>query len=336
MNLHGVKVLVTGAEGFIGSHLTEALVREGCSVRGMVWYNALGSWGWLDAMPFDIRRELEVVMADIRDVNSVRAAVDGCSVVFHLAALIGIPYSYRAPESYIDTNVHGTLNIVQAARELNVEKVIHTSTSEVYGTAQIVPIDENHPLRGQSPYAASKIGADQIAMSYYYSFSTPVAIARPFNTYGPRQSARAVIPTIIMQIASGVRSLRLGATQPTRDFNFVDDTVSGFIAIAKSGRTIGETVNIGSGYEISVGDTARLIADEFKADCEIETDESRLRPERSEVERLCANNERARTLTGWEPMYGGRDGLRAGIAITRKWFEEPANLARYRVGDYVL
>lgn len=336
MELDGKKVLVTGADGFIGSHLAEELVRQGCSVRAMVWYNSFNSWGWLDTAARDIQDSMEVVMGDVRDANSVRKAMQNCSVLFHLAALIGIPYSYQTPESYIETNIRGTLNVVHAARELSIEKVVHTSTSEVYGTALFVPINEDHPLQGQSPYAASKIGADQIAMSYFYSFSTPVAIVRPFNTYGPRQSARAVIPTIIMQLASGKRTIRLGALGPTRDFNYVDDTVRGFIAVAQSDKTVGEVVNVGSNFEISIGDTVRLVAEVFGVEVKVETDESRLRPENSEVERLWADNSKALRLASWEPRFGGREGLRKGVAITRRWFEEPANLARYRVEDYAI
>lgn len=336
MQLSGKKVLVTGADGFIGSHLAEALVRHGCAVRSMVWYNSFDSWGWLDAVEPHIRHSMEVVMGDVRDANSVRAAVKGCSLVFHLAALIGIPYSYRTPESYIDTNVHGTLNVIQAGRDFAVEKVIHTSTSEVYGTAQYVPIDEVHPLRAQSPYAASKIAADQIAMSFYYSFATPIAVVRPFNTYGPRQSARAVIPTIIIQIAGGSRTIRLGSVHPTRDFNFVDDTVRGFIAAAESDRTIGEVVNVGSGFEISVGETVQMIADVLGTEVGIEADDSRFRPEGSEVERLWANHAKVRTLTDWLPQFSGQEGFRKGLTATCRWFQEPANLARYRIGNYVV
>ncbi len=334
MELKGKKVLVTGADGFIGSHLAEELVRQGCSVRAMVWYNSFNSWGWLDSTARDLRDSMEIVMGDVRDANSVRNAVQDCSVVFHLAALIGIPYSYRNPESYVETNIRGTLNIVHAARECAVEKVVHTSTSEVYGTALSVPIGEDHPLQAQSPYAASKIGADQIAMSYFCSFSTPVAIVRPFNTYGPRQSARAVIPTIIMQIASGQRTIRLGSLTPTRDFSFVDDTVSGFVAIAKSDKSIGEVVNLGSNFEISISDTVKMLASELNAAIEIESDASRMRPDKSEVERLWANNSKARNLTGWEPRFGDRNGLQEGLAVTCRWFQDPGNLAHYKADMY--
>lgn len=274
-------ILITGADGFIGSHLTETLVRQGHEVRAFVLYNSFNSWGWLDQCPDDIKGKFEVFSGDIRDPNGVRAAMKGCDAVLHLAALIAIPYSYHSPDTYIDTNVKGTLNVVQAARDLNVSKVIHTSTSEVYGTARFVPITEEHPLQGQSPYSASKIGADQIAMSFYNSFGTPVGIIRPFNTYGPRQSARAVIPTIITQIAKGNRKIKLGAVHPTRDFNFVKDTVAGFIAALNSDVCVGEVINLGSNYEISVGDTVRLIAEVMKVNVEIESDDQRLRPEKA-------------------------------------------------------
>ncbi|KPF42639.1 NAD-dependent dehydratase [beta proteobacterium AAP121] len=328
------KILVTGADGFIGSHLTEALVRQGYDVRAFVLYNSFNSWGWLDHCAEDVKGRFEVFAGDVRDPNGVRAAMKGCDAVLHLAALIAIPYSYHSPDTYVDTNIKGTLNIVQAARDLGVSKVVHTSTSEVYGTARFVPITEEHPLQGQSPYSASKIGSDQIAMSYYSSFATPVAIVRPFNTYGPRQSARAVIPTIITQIANGKRSLKLGAIHPTRDFNFVSDTVSGFIAALKSERVLGQVVNVGSNFEISVGDTAATIAELMGVSVEITTDDQRLRPDKSEVERLWAANAKAQELMGWQPSYGGGEGLRRGLAETIAWFREPANLARYKADIY--
>ncbi len=334
MNLSGKKILVTGADGFIGSHLTEALVRRGCDVRAFVYYNSFNSWGWLDQAPAEIRRELDVFAGDIRDPHGVREAMRGCDVVLHLAALIAIPYSYHSPDTYVDTNVKGTLNVVQAARDLGIDKVVHTSTSEVYGTARFVPITEEHPLQGQSPYSASKIGADQIAMSFYSSFGTPVSVIRPFNTYGPRQSARAVIPTIITQIANGLRRIKLGSLHPTRDFNYVADTVAGFIAVAESERSVGEVINVGSNYEISIGDTVKLIADVMGAEVEIETDDVRLRPENSEVERLWAENVKALDLAGWRPAYAGKDGLRRGLEETARWFAEPANLACYKADRY--
>jgi dTDP-glucose 4,6-dehydratase len=328
------KVLVTGADGFIGSHLTEALVRAGYDVRAFVYYNSFNSWGWLDRSSNEIRKNLDVFAGDIRDPYGVKKAMQGCDAVLHLAALIAIPYSYHSPDTYIDTNVKGTLNIVQAARELGVAKVVHTSTSEVYGTARFVPITEEHPLQGQSPYSASKIGADQIAMSFYNSFETPVATIRPFNTYGPRQSARAIIPTVITQIAAGKHSIKLGAMHPTRDFNFVADTVRGFIAILESPKSIGEVINIGSNFEVSIGYTVKIIAEAMNAQIEIETEEARLRPANSEVERLWADNSRARTLLGWEPAYGGRDGFKRGLAETATWFADPENRKSYKADIY--
>jgi dTDP-glucose 4,6-dehydratase len=332
--LDGKKILVTGADGFIGSHLCEALVRDGHDVRAFVLYNSFNSWGWLDTAPEEVRRSLDVFSGDIRDPHGVRQAMRGCDVVLHLAALIAIPYSYHSPDTYVETNVKGTLNVLQAARELGVAKVVHTSTSEVYGTARFVPITEDHPLQGQSPYSATKIAADQLALSFYTSFDTPVAVIRPFNTYGPRQSARAIIPTIITQLANGRRLVRLGATAPTRDFSYVDDTVRGFIAVAESPRSAGQVINVGSNFEISVGDTARLIAEVMQQDVEIETDSERLRPERSEVERLWADNSKAKDLLGWRPEYGGEDGFRRGLARTVEWFTRPENLRTYKSDLY--
>jgi NAD dependent epimerase/dehydratase len=332
----GDKILVTGADGFIGSHLTEELIRRGHDVRAFVHYNSFNSWGWLDHSDPQVKRSIDVFAGDIRDPSGVRAAMKGCDVVLHLAALIAIPYSYHSPDTYVDTNVKGTLNVVQAAKDLGVAKVVHTSTSEVYGTARFVPITEEHPLTGQSPYSASKIGADQIAYSFYASFGTPVAIIRPFNTYGPRQSARAVLPTIITQIASGVRKLKLGAIHPTRDFNYVRDIVGGFIAIAEADAAVGEIINIGSNFEISIGDSARMIAEIMGAEIEIETDAVRLRPEKSEVERLWADNTKARELLGWMPAYGDHSGLRRGLTETIQWFSDPRNLALYKTGVYNL
>ena len=329
-----MKILVTGADGFIGSHLTEALVRAGHEVRAFVLYNSFNSWGWLDRCAADVAGKFEVFSGDIRDPNGVRTAMQGCDAVLHLAALIAIPYSYHSPDTYVDTNIKGTLNVVQAARDLNISKVIHTSTSEVYGTAQFVPITERHPLEGQSPYSASKIGADQIAMSFYRSFNTPVTILRPFNTYGPRQSARAVIPTIITQIARGKRQIKLGATRPTRDFNYVSDTVSGFIAALNAERCTGEVINLGSNYEISIGDTAQTIAALMSAEIEIITDDQRLRPNKSEVERLWACNQKARELLDWSPEFAGLAGFRRGIAATIAWFGEAENLSAYKTEIY--
>lgn len=328
------KILVTGADGFIGSHLTEQLVRQGYHVRAFVNYNSFNSWGWLDESPKEITKNIEVFAGDIRDPHGIKVAMQGCSHVLNLAALIAIPYSYHSPDTYVDTNIKGTLNIVQAARELDVEKVVHTSTSEVYGTALYVPIDEEHPLQGQSPYSASKIGADQMALSFYRSFDTPVAVIRPFNTYGPRQSARAVIPTIITQLAAGKENIKLGAISPTRDFNYVMDTVSGFISVMNSEKSIGEVINIGSNYEVSIGDTAKMIAEVMGKKIEIETDEVRLRPEKSEVNRLWADNQKAKQLLDWEPQYGGVEGFKRGLQETAEWFSNPKNLAQYKADEY--
>lgn len=334
MKLQGNKILVTGADGFIGSHLVETLVGRGCDVRAFVHYNSFNSWGWLDQSPREVRKALDVFAGDIRDPHGVKAAMKGCDVVLHLAALIGIPYSYHSPDTYVDTNVKGTLNVVQAARELGVAKVVHTSTSEVYGTARFVPITEEHPLHGQSPYSATKIGADQMALSFQRSFGTPVAVLRPFNTYGPRQSARAVIPTVITQIAAGARTLKLGSLHPTRDFSFVADTVRGFIAAAESDGAVGEVINVGSGFEITVGDTVRLIAEIMGAEIAIEQDDLRLRPEASEVERLFADTGKAKRIMGWEPLFGGLDGFRRGLKETIDWFCDPANLKNYKTDRY--
>jgi NAD dependent epimerase/dehydratase len=334
MDLRGKRVLVTGADGFIGSHLTEYLVRYGATVRAFVCYNSFNSWGWLDETPDDVRASLDVFAGDIRDSHGVRTAMTGCDVVLHLAALIAIPYSYHSPDTYVDTNVKGTLNVVQAARQLGVARVVHTSTSEVYGTARYVPIDEAHPLHGQSPYSASKIAADQFALSFERSFATPVSVIRPFNTYGPRQSARAVIPTIITQIAAGQTAISLGALSPTRDFSFVRDTVRGFVAIAECDAAIGKVVNVGSNFEIAIGDTARMIADIMGADITFAADPQRERPANSEVERLWADNTLARTLAGFQPEYAGLDGLRRGLTETVAWFGDSENLRRYKADRY--
>ena len=330
------RVLVTGADGFIGSHLTEALVRAGYNVRAFVLYNSFNSWGWLDRCPEDVRGRFEVFSGDVRDPHGVLEAMRGCDAVLHLAALIAIPYSYQSPGAYVDTNVKGTLNVLQAARELGVRRIIHTSTSEVYGSARFVPITEEHPLQGQSPYSATKIAADQLAYSFHASFDLPVVIVRPFNTYGPRQSARAVIPTIIAQIAAGRRRIELGAVTPTRDFNFVQDTVDGFLAALAAEGGLGEVINLGSGFEISVGETARMIAEVMNAEIEIVTDEARLRPAGSEVQRLCASNAKAGQLLGWQPRHAGREGLRRGLSETAQWFSRPDNLRQYKMDIYNL
>jgi dTDP-glucose 4,6-dehydratase len=327
-------VLVTGAGGFIGSHLVEELVRRGISVRAFVRYNSQNSWGWLDHSPPEIRKSLEVVAGDIRDPALVREAVRGCRTVFHLAAVISIPYSYHAADSCLETNIRGTLNVLEAGRECGVGRVIQTSTSEVYGTARYVPIPEEHPLQPQSPYAATKIGADQLALSFHRSFGLPVSVVRPFNTYGPRQSARAIIPAIIVQIANGSRTLRLGNLHPTRDFSHVADTARGFLAAAESPAAVGEVFNLGSGHEISIGETARLIAEVMGAEVDIVVEESRLRPEGSEVERLLADNSKARRLLGWEPSFAGREGFRRGLSETVEWFSRGGFLARYKSEIY--
>lgn len=327
-------ILVTGADGFIGSHLVERMVRSGHPVRAMVLYNAFDTRGWLDHVAADVQGHFEVVPGDVRDHGSVRGALEGCRAVLHLAALIGIPYSYRAPQSYLDTNVRGTMNVLEAALAEGIERVVHTSTSEVYGTAQFVPITESHPLNAQSPYAASKIAADQFALSFHAAFDLPVVVLRPFNTFGPRQSLRAVIPAIVSQLARGERSLRLGALDPTRDFNFVADTVRAFEAALSAESAVGEVINVGSGYEISIGDLARTIGAEMDSQFEMAFEDIRQRPAASEVQRLLAANDRALALLGWQPEFAGPEGLRAGLRQTIAWFREPANLARYRDCGY--
>jgi len=332
MNLFGKKVLVTGADGFIGSHLVEALLAEGCKVKAFVYYNSFNSWGWLDSFEKDVLSGIEIFAGDIRDPNGVREAMKGVDVVFHLAALIAIPFSYHSPDSYVDTNIKGTLNVLQAARDLGTERVLVTSTSEVYGTAQYVPIDEKHPCQGQSPYSATKIGADRLSESFYRSFGLPVIIVRPFNTYGPRQSARAVIPTIITQLLSGMDEIRLGSLHPTRDFNYVRDTAAGFIALAKCDEAIGQEVNIATQKEISVGELAEEIIRQIRPQARIITDDKRLRPEKSEVERLLGSNQKIRKMTDWSPQYNLSRGLEETIA----WFREPKNLQWYKADIYNL
>ena len=334
MNKISGKILVTGADGFIGSHLVEALISEGCDVRALVFYNTFNSWGWLDTICEDYKKELDVVAGDIRDPFGVRKILEGCGVVMNLAALISIPFSYRSPSTYIDTNIKGTLNVLQAAHELGIKKIIQTSTSEVYGTAQFVPITEAHPLQGQSPYSASKIGADQLAMSYFHSYDTPVSIIRPFNTYGPRQSMRAVIPTIIAQIASGQKTIKLGSLTPTRDFNYVSDIVRGFILAAKSDQCIGHAINLGSNFEVSIGETMELISGIMKVQVETKKEDERVRPENSEVERLWACNLKAKEILGWAPVYGGRAGFVKGLEETIAWFSNANNLKSYKSNIY--
>lgn len=332
MQLRGKKILVTGADGFIGSHLTEALLDRGCDLRAFVYYNSFNSWGWLDTLPPEKARALDVFAGDIRDPNGVAKAMEGCDVVFHLAALIAIPFSYHSPDSYVDTNIKGTLNVLQAARRFGTERVVVTSTSEVYGTAQYAPIDERHPFQGQSPYSATKIGADRLAESFFRSFETPVIIARPFNTYGPRQSARAVIPTMITQLLSGETSLRLGSLNPTRDFNFVADTVDGFIALGECDAAIGEEVNIATGVEHTIGDVANFLISNLNPAAKIVTDEQRMRPDASEVFRLMGDNKKISSLTSWRPAHD----LHAGLKKTIDWFRMPENLSRYKAWLYNL
>jgi len=330
MDLKGKKILVTGADGFIGSHLVEELISRGCNVRAFVFYNSFNSWGWLDTLLPETQKKLDVFSGDIRDPNGVREAMNGCDVVFHLAALIAIPFSYHSPDSYVDTNIKGTLNVLQAAKALGTSKVIVTSTSEVYGTAQYAPIDEKHPFQGQSPYSATKIGADRLAESFYRSFGTPVVIVRPFNTYGPRQSARAVIPTIITQLLSGETALSLGSLTPTRDFNYVVDTVNGFIALAESDEAIGEEVNIATGVEHTIGDVAHYLISQINPSAKLVVKDDRLRPEKSEVFRLIGDARKIMLLTPWKPTYD----LEAGLRDTISWFKHSDNLLRYKAWIY--
>lgn len=324
------KILVTGADGFIGSHLTEELVKTGYEVKAFVYYNSFNTWGWLDSLPMEIMQHIEIFQGDVRDPNGVKEAMKGCCAVFHLAALIAIPFSYHSPDTYVDTNIKGTLNVLQAARELEIERVLVTSTSEVYGTAQYVPIDEKHPYQGQSPYSATKIGADRLAESFYRSFDLPVTIVRPFNTYGPRQSARAVIPTIITQLLSGKGEIRLGSLTPTRDFNYVKDTANGFIAIYQSEKTIGQEINIATQHEISIGQLAEELIRQINPAARIICDEQRLRPEKSEVNRLLGSNEKIMKLTDWKPQYTFEQGLAETIVFLRD------NMDKYKVDIYNL
>jgi dTDP-glucose 4,6-dehydratase/UDP-glucose 4-epimerase len=331
-----MKVLLTGADGFIGSHLAEELVRDGHDVRAIVIYNSLDSWGWLDSIPRDVASQIEIIPGDIRDPALMMSAVAGRDAVLHLAALIAIPYSYVAPDLYVQTNIQGTLNLLNAARAADVSRFVHTSTSEVYGTARFVPMNENHPLQGQSPYSASKIGADQMVNSFFTSFQLPTITIRPFNTFGPRQSARAVIPTVISQLAAGKREIQLGALTPTRDFTYVSDTVRGFTAALKPIEAVGQVINLGSGFEVSIADTFDTIASLMGSRAVATQDPQRLRPADSEVERLFSDNTKAKTLLGWEPEHLGLDGFRAGLSKTIEWFSEPANLSRYRTDAYTV
>ena len=330
MSFNKKVVLVTGADGFIGSHLVEHLIEEGFQVKAFVYYNSFNSWGWLDTLPKEVLNKIEIFTGDIRDPNGVRTAVKGVDMIYHLAALIAIPYSYHSPDSYVDTNVKGTLNILQAARDYNIERVIVTSTSEVYGTALYVPIDEKHRKQGQSPYSASKIGADAMADSFFRSFNLPVTIVRPFNTFGPRQSARAVIPTIITQLLAGATEIKLGALHPTRDLLFVKDTVKGFVEIANSSQTIGQEINIATQQEISIKDLAKNIINIINPNAKIISEDVRLRPEKSEVERLLGSAEKIKSLTKWEPSFN----LEQGLQQTIEWFRNPINLKQYKTDIY--
>jgi dTDP-glucose 4,6-dehydratase len=336
MEISGRKILVTGADGFIGSHVVEELISLGADVRAFVFYNSFNSYGWIDSFPKDVLKKMEIYSGDIRDPNGVREAMNDVEIVLHLAALIGIPFSYRSPDCYIDTNIKGTLNVLQAARVLGTKKIVVTSTSEVYGTAESVPITEEHRLFAQSPYAATKIAADQIALSFYRSFGTPIVVLRPFNTYGPRQSLRAVIPTIVTQICKNKPAIKLGALSPTRDFGFVKDTARGFIAAAEADSIEGEVINLGSNFEISIMDTVELIADILNTKPVIKSEEIRTRPKDSEVERLWADNAKAKELMGWEPAFGGFEGFKKGLVKTIRWFADQDNLRKYKVGQYVV
>ena len=322
------KILVTGSDGFIGSHLTEELVRAGYQVKAFVYYNSFNTWGWLDTLPSDVMKNVEIFQGDVRDPNGVKEAMKETAAVFHLAALIAIPFSYHSPDTYVDTNIKGTLNILQAAREQDLERVLVTSTSEVYGTAQYVPMDEKHPFQGQSPYSATKIGADRLAESFYRSFQLPVSIVRPFNTFGPRQSARAVIPTIITQLLAGKEKIHLGSLTPTRDFNYVKDTVNGFIKIYESERTIGEEINIATQHEISIGELAEELIRQINPNAKIVCDEERLRPEKSEVNRLLGSNKKIKELTDWKPVYSFEEGLSETISIYKD------NMDKYKPDIY--
>lgn len=330
MNIADKKILVTGADGFIGSHLVEALVAQGCRVRAFALYNSFNSWGWMDSLPAEVMEKVDVITGDIRDRGSVTTAMEDVQVVFHLAALIGIPYSYYSPESYLSTNISGTLNVLEEARRLGTERVLVTSTSEVYGTARYVPIDEAHPYQGQSPYSATKIGADRMAESYFRSFNLPVSIVRPFNTFGPRQSARAVIPTIISQLCNGADEIKLGSPEPTRDMVYVKDTARGFIRIAETPEAIGEEINIATQEEISVGDMAKTLIGMIRPGAKVVVDQERVRPAKSEVERLLGSNEKIKRLTGWSPQHSFEEGLRETV----DWFSDPGNLARYKSDIY--
>lgn len=328
------KILVTGADGFIGSHLVEKLVKIGYGVKAFVMYNSFNSWGWLDNIDAKIKKSIEVVSGDIRDPFFVDSVIQDCDAVIHLAALIAIPFSYQSPSSYINTNINGTLNVLQAAKNNRIKKVIHTSTSEVYGSAQYVPIDENHPISGQSPYAATKIAADQIALSFYKSFETPVSIIRPFNTYGPRQSNRAIIPTVITQILNGKKEVNVGNISPTRDFSYIDDTVDGFIATLQTSKIVGEIINLGAGFEISIKETIDIIIKIIGKEVKIIHENKRIRAEKSEVNRLFSNNTLAKNILNWEPIYGDKKGFTKGLEKTINWFSDSKNSSKYKHDIY--
>ena len=329
------KIFITGADGFIGSHLVEELIYKGYEIKALAQYNSFNNYGWLEDLDSKVKNNFEKHLGDVRDFSQISNLMKGCDIVFHLASLIGIPYSYTAPQSYIDTNITGTLNVIQSARDNEIAKIIHTSTSEVYGTAQFVPITEKHPLNGQSPYSASKIAADQIAYSFYSSYNTPVSICRPFNTYGPRQSMRAVIPNIIIQLINGNTKVKLGNINTTRDFNFIKDTVSGFIAVMKNEESIGDVFNIGSNYEIKISDVLKVISSKMKLDIKVEVDKKRIRPEISEVERLWADNSKAIKKLNWVPEYSNLSGFEKGIEETIYWFSDPKNICKYNNTGYV-
>lgn len=329
------KIFITGADGFIGSHLTEKLIKLGYRVKALAQYNSFDTYGWLDDLPHELTDKFEKVLGDIRDKSQINDLISDCNVVFHLASLIGIPYSYKAPYSYVETNINGTLNVLQACLNHNIEKLIHTSTSEVYGTAELVPINEKHPLKGQSPYSASKIAADQIAYSYYSSFGLPLTICRPFNTYGPRQSMRAIIPTIMVQLIQNEKELSLGSLSPTRDLNFIDDTVAGFIAFLNCEKNIGKTINIGNNFEISMKDVVENIIKISGKEVKVIEDKSRLRPKNSEVKRLWADNTKAKEILNWSPKFAGLEGLKKGLKKTYNWFSENQNIKKYKNRGFV-
>ena len=330
-----MNILVTGSEGFIGSHLTESLVLQGHKVKCLVLYNSFNNYGWLETINKKILDDVEICFGDIRDPNFVGEVVKKSDIIMHLAALIGIPYSYISPKSYVETNISGTLNILQSARDFDVEKIVHTSTSEVYGSAQKIPITENHPLNGQSPYSATKIAADQLANSFYSSYGTPVVTLRPFNTYGPRQSLRAIIPTTISQVVSGVKEIKLGSLNPTRDFTYISDTVSAYLKTIKSKKIIGKTINIGAGYEISIKNLVNLILKEANRDIKVVLEKNRVRPKNSEVNRLCCSNKLAKKLLNWTPKYNGKKGLKIGIKKTIEWFSKPENIKKYKSQKFI-